>query len=327
MWDAIKSDATDKSEVHRTQVKCRLHELKYDGTVGAIRSHLNSLTEAHDELLSMGLTVDDFTPIIINSLPKSYHNLVLAISGANRTGGGNLDTEKLIVLLTEEDDYCKSEQKKGKSKSDNHALNVNKGKNAKRAKCDNCGRTGHSTPNCYQPGGTKEGQAPWQKDQSQKDQAKSGNQTKSANKTTNSSKANDKKSSGAYAFTVFEHRQLHALATNAEKTEAAVDSGASVHYCPNRKKFKTYETIAEQKIYAADGRSLSAIGKGDVEVNLLNDGHLTMVTLRNVYHVPEMTTTLILVACLDKAGFIVHFGQGLCRIESPDNQIIAEIPL
>jgi hypothetical protein len=37
--------------------------------------------------------------------------------------------------------------------------------------------------------------------------------------------------------------------------------------------------------------------------------------------------TLILVACLDKARFTAHFGWGQCQIESPNNQIIAEILL
>ena len=73
--------------------------------VGGMHSHLNSLTEMHDKLLVMGLTVYDFTSIIINSMPKSYHNLILAISRASQAGGGKIDSDNLIVLLTKEDDY------------------------------------------------------------------------------------------------------------------------------------------------------------------------------------------------------------------------------
>jgi hypothetical protein len=47
--------------------------------------------------------------------------------------------------------------------------------------------------------------------------------------------------------------QLHALATDTGKTEAAVDSSASVHYCPDHNKFMSYHTIAEKKIHAMEG--------------------------------------------------------------------------
>ena len=147
MWVAIEKDATNKSEIHQTQVRRKLHDLKYDSTIGSMCLHLNSLIEACDELLGMGLKVKDFMSIIINSMPDSYHNLVSAISGASQAMGSNLDSDCLIVLLMEEDDYQKTEQKKGKAKSDHQALNVNKGKGKEsdiKCKNPNCGRKGHT---------------------------------------------------------------------------------------------------------------------------------------------------------------------------------------
>ena len=83
MWDKIKDDAINKSEIHWTQVKRKLHQLKFDDTIGGMSSHLNSLTEMCDELLGMGISVDDFASIIINSMPESYHNLISVISRAS----------------------------------------------------------------------------------------------------------------------------------------------------------------------------------------------------------------------------------------------------
>jgi hypothetical protein len=322
MWNKIKDDAINKSEIHRTQVKRKLHQLKFDDTIGGMRSHLNSLTETRDELLGMGISVDDFASIIINSMPESYHNLVSAISGASRTAGGEIDSDNLIVLLTEEDDYRKSEQKSKKSKGDNQALNVNKGKGPRKsdAKCDNCGRKGHTAPNCFQPGGGKEGQAPWQKTQDK-------DQQKAAKATDSKSKPDDKKTGGSYAFTVFGHSHPHVLTAATQKADAAVDSGATVHYCPDRAKFVTYQTVSGPEIYAADGRALRSIGMGNIVINLPNGDESTEVTLRDVFHVPEMTTTLISVGRLDAAGYLAHFGRGMCRIEAPDNKIIAQVPL
>jgi hypothetical protein len=139
-----------------------------------------------------------------------------------------------------------------------------------------------------------------------------------ANKATDSTdKPEDKKCGGSYMFTVFKCKQLHALASSTEKTEADVDSGASIHYCPNHSKFITYRTIDEQNIYAADGQSIKAIGKGNIKIYLPYQGNHNHVTLCEVYHVPDMTTTLISVACLDRARYFVHFGQGICCIKAP----------
>jgi hypothetical protein len=105
MWNKIKDNVINKSEIHRTQVKRKLHQLKFDNVVGSMPLHHNSLTEMHDKLLGMGISVIDFASIIINSMPESYHNLVSVISRASQTARGEIDSDNLIILLTEEDDY------------------------------------------------------------------------------------------------------------------------------------------------------------------------------------------------------------------------------
>jgi len=45
----------------------------------------------------------------------------------------------------------------------------------------------------------------------------------------------------------------------------------------------------------------------------------------NVYHIPDIMTTLISVERLDNAGYTAHFGNGMCRIEAPNGKIIAKL--
>jgi hypothetical protein len=214
------------------------------------------------------------------------------------------------------------EQKSKKLKSDNQALNVNKGKGPRKsnAKCDNCGCKGHMTPNSFQPGGGKEGQVPWQNMQDK-------NQQKAAKATDSKSKPDDKKTGRSYTFTVCGHYHPHVLTPTTQKADAAVDSGATVHYCPDRAKFVTYQAVSGPEIYAADGHALHSIGMGNIIINLPNGDKSMEVTLHDVFHVPEMTTTLISVGCLDTAGYLAHFRHGMCHIKVPDNKIIAEVPL
>ncbi|KAF8239288.1 hypothetical protein L208DRAFT_1237991, partial [Tricholoma matsutake] len=49
-------------------------------------------------------------------------------------------------------------------------------------------------------------------------------------------------------------------------SEVIIDCGASNHFCPDQSKFKTYKTVPPEPIKVADGRSFSALGKGDIEV-------------------------------------------------------------
>ena len=105
----------------------------------------------------MGLKVNNFMSIIMNSMPESYHNPLLAITAV----GASLDSKHLIILLLEEDDYQKSEQKRGKSKLEHQMLNISKGKSGKKSdlKCDNCSCKGHTKNHCFQLSSGKEGQA------------------------------------------------------------------------------------------------------------------------------------------------------------------------
>jgi gag-polypeptide of LTR copia-type len=301
MWKTIMDDATDKSDIHITQVKRKLHEAKCEGNPGTVRSHLNNLTELHDELLGMGQAVDDFTSIIINSMPPSYHNLISAVNGSARSGGGFLSADDLMVILTEEDDYRKGQKK---SKGDNMALSAAKGKTAKKPVCDNCNREGHTGPNCYQSGGGKEGQAPWQQP-GWKGKPKDKTLTKSANNAMGSSKPLDNKGGGAsYAFSA------HTMSKT--PFSVTVDSGATSHFCPDRSKFITYTLIAGEEVIAADKRVMEAKGVGDIAITLPNRDSETEVILREVYHVPAMASTLISIGRIDVSNYSAHFGQGMC---------------
>ncbi|OAX34383.1 hypothetical protein K503DRAFT_652729, partial [Rhizopogon vinicolor AM-OR11-026] len=47
-----------------------------------------------------------------------------------------------------------------------------------------------------------------------------------------------------------------------------IDSGATSHFCPDRSKFVTFISIKPQDIHTADGSTVSAIGRGDVQLDL-----------------------------------------------------------
>ncbi|KAF8840091.1 hypothetical protein BDN67DRAFT_862631, partial [Paxillus ammoniavirescens] len=58
-----------------------------------------------------------------------------------------------------------------------------------------------------------------------------------------------------------------------------IDSGAMFHFCPDRSKFITFTSIQPQDVNTVDGSTVSAIGHGDVEIELPLGQKRTVVTL------------------------------------------------
>jgi hypothetical protein len=59
-----------------------------------------------------------------------------------------------------------------------------------------------------------------------------------------------------------------------------IDSGATSHFCPDCAKFITFEAIKVQDICTADGTTISALGQGDIKVDLPLGNKYTTVTLK-----------------------------------------------
>jgi hypothetical protein len=83
-----------------------------------------------------------------------------------------------------------------------------------------------------------------------------------------------------------------------------------------------------QDIHTADGSTLSAIGRGDVKVELPLGQKKTTVTLKNALYGPKMAFTLISTNQIMAAGLAVLFEGHMCKIllHAPKRDVIAEIP-
>ena len=109
---------------------------------------------------------------------------------------------------------------------------------------------------------------------------------------------------------------------------AIIDSGATSHFCPDRSKFTSYTSIEPQSIHTADSSSVSAIGRGNVSIDLPLGKTHTTVTLKDALYAPKMAFTLIATNQIAAAGLAVHFEDKICKILSPGpkRSVIAEIP-
>jgi hypothetical protein len=114
--------------------------------------------------------------------------------------------------------------------------------------CKNCGKPGHTKPDCYSKGGGKEGQ--WLKQKK-------------------FNKWREKKSEESAAVAKGEDSELFTFTCTSDyvaltdslkilkgKYGACMDSGASDHYCPERDRFQNYLPLKNRNITTADGQIL-----------------------------------------------------------------------
>ena len=179
--------------------------------------------------------------------------------------------------------------------------------------CDNCGRPSHTTIDCFSKGGGKEAEAPWKKKEKK---------TKVA--TVAVVKDEDK---NFFAFTCTSDYANIAEYLKFPKSRywTCIDSGVSNDYSPDRTKFSNYREI-ERSISSADGRSLKAVGMGDLHINLPNRSKCTPAVFKNAVHAPEMAFTLLSISKLDKYDHKVVFHKQMCTISDSKGCTIAKIP-
>ena len=254
----------------------------------------------------MGSTLSDtrFNIIIMSSLPDSYRPTLQTITAAERaskiSGGQSqqMKPDDLIAFIMEEAQHRVINDERGKNAElalVAHAKQ-SKGKAGKKKKhdkskeidsdevCENCKKPGHGKPDCWSKGGGKEGQGPKQK-----------RSTKREGKTETAVVAVGEENDDLFAFVCTSDYAGVAETLQVPKSRlgTCVDSGASRDYCPDRSKFSNYRLV-DRNITTADGRTIKAIGMGDMHVELPNGSKKTKTIFKNAIHAPEMAFTFVM---------------------------------
>ena len=280
MWNAIKADATSKTELHQIDTLKRLHQKKCSEN-DSVKTHLEELVDLRDKLAGMGAPVGDkdFRTIILASLPLSYRNLISAITVTASLSSTTIDNNHLIRILTEEADHRLILDPGGAGAGSALVVNERPAKGnrqigsagKKRTKCFNCEKLGHIKSECWAPGGGKEGQGPKQKS----------GKTKASANAASSIKSNRDSPQEEFAFVT----TMVAVKNDDFDGNILVDSGASSHFCPDKSKFVSF-VECKTTVNTADGRSFVATGRGNIETTIPNGASETVVTLKDTIYTP-----------------------------------------
>ncbi|KAL0952924.1 hypothetical protein HGRIS_014936 [Hohenbuehelia grisea] len=343
VWLGLCREYEGKSALVVIDTRRRLQDMRCAEDAN-IRDHIAEMTRMQELLAGMGTKMEDdeFTTILIGSLPQSYRPVVSTILTASRIMRTTLDSATLIGQLYEEADHRKTQGQDDRSR-ETAALAGSGGKrgNARggkpksdraKLKCPNCSKTGHTKEDCFAPGGGKEGQWPKHWKQAKED---SGTDTKpkaTAAVAASIVDASDDGNDGEFVFaadTPSTDKPVRASAAAAAPVmrSTLLDCGASRHYLAEAKSLTNPRSIAPEPVGTADGREFVCTLEGDAFMDLPNGDKTTRVRLKNALYSKSLAYNLISVSCLDKAGYKVLIGDSCATILSPKSLPIARIPL
>ena len=247
--------------------------------------------DLQEQLASMGkiLDNDEYTTVLLGSLPDSYDNVTGGLNAAADSTGNPINVDQVVRLIS--DEYDRRMLKKGKNGSDEaFAVNNQKQRDKCNIECFNCHNFGHYKSDCWAKGGGKEGQHPPRHNDSNNSSDNHGNCNRNdrsnssnnhgrnlnnCNNSNRSSNHNEDMSTAnaadieAWAAIEEVEGDKSATCTSAQVHQPQVeteryDSGASRHMSPFRHRFKNYRSIPPHAITAANKRTFYAIGTGDL---------------------------------------------------------------
>jgi hypothetical protein len=325
MWDAIVKDSAGKMLLYQVDARRRLQEMKCSEGED-IKTHLTEMNRLRQELAGMGSAVndDDFTAMIIGSLPSSFWPLLSALIASSKVSKTTLEPDDLIQYTLEEYKHCLVQERasKGDTAMTSKAGGKMKGKSKKsksksNVKCGNCGREGHTDKECWREGGGAEGQGPNQKKKTSKDSSKDSLKD-SLKELESKPTANAVMVPTDDLYTFFCTSTFDDLAASlplvpTNRRGAIIDSGASRHFCSDRSKFDDFEPL-NRAVTAADGCTFQALGMGNVKIELPNGQNRTTILLQDTLYAPDVQFTLISMSRIIKADYAVHFEGPWCEI-------------
>jgi hypothetical protein len=337
-FNVLKGQFGTRSLAVTVELRRQLGELKLKEG-GDARAHIDALRKLREELASAGDPVSDkdFFNITFASLPRSYNNILSAVSTSMQLHQKTPTAHELMnLVINEYDRMLLQNGGKLKSKGEDAAFstdgNSQKGKQRNDEPkfpwdCNNCGWKGHKKADCWEEGGGKAGKAPrgWKSHGKKPKDEKS----KASGSSADASKSKDEaEPDGVWlacteALESWEAEDTPVTTVDSAKlawsntathgaTVELYDSGASQHMSPFRDHFINFKSIPPHPILAADKRTFDAIGRGDLPIEIPNGRTKTRILLTNVLYAPSMGVTLVSIRRLTIAGYAALFHGDTC---------------
>ena len=275
-----------KKKYFRTEMK--------EGT--SMETHLKHMKEITDRLASIGAPIseEDQVVTLLGSLPPSYSTIVTALEA--RVDNVNLPFVQQALIHEEHKRSVQTDDTA--SRSDLALMGTRKYDNSRKPRCFGCGKLGHIRRDCPEKRGFPA----------------VGHNAKAAEE--EHSSESDSEGVGAFAAST-------GSVKSARMDRWLVDSGASSHMTREKNLLTSYrEFETPEKVGLGDGRSVEALGVGDVHLSMLfKMSKPKKAVVHQVLYVPKLACNLFSVRAAASRGNVVKFGQSKCWIRDRDGKL------
>lgn len=295
MWTALKRHHTRSTLATKIHVLKKLIRKQLPEN-GNMAEHLAEITQLHNRLASMGDPLKDYwlVAIILSSLNDSYDGLITALE-SRPEADLTLDYVKGKLM----DEWRRREDRSdcgGAEKALKISEKVKHEKKPKVKVCHYCGKEGHFRRECRKL------------EQDRKGKDKSGNDAKKVNnQKANLAVGSDEESEVCLAA---------GLAASGSRDDVVwfLDSGATSHMTGDASLLDHVDPTS-MSIGLADGSKIPAAGVGSTKFRATDKGGKAVtVSIKQIFHVPTLTSNLLSVSKITDEGCSVNFDKLGCTI-------------
>ncbi|RVW62457.1 Retrovirus-related Pol polyprotein from transposon TNT 1-94 [Vitis vinifera] len=296
LWNKLEQLYVRKTGNNKLFLIKKMMSLNYqDGT--PMTDHLNTFQGIINQLAGMNIKFEEEVQglWLLGTLPDSWETFRTSLSNSAPDGIMNMDLVKSCVL--NEEMRRKSQgsssqsnvlvtEKRGRSKSrgpKNRDRSKSKTNKFANVECHYCHLKGHIKKYCRQL----------------KRDIKQG---KVKEKKNDNGGEDDQVATTTSDFLIVYDSDVVNFAC--QETSWVIDSGASIHATPRKDFFTSYTSGDFGSVRMGNDGSAKAIGMGDLRLETSNG---TMLTLKNVKHIPDIRMNLISTGKLDDEGFCNTF--------------------
>jgi hypothetical protein len=333
-WAALKRLYEEKMRGLSTDLMRRFRNTKC-GENDSVRTHFKQMANVREQLAAMGKVIsdEDYTDILLTSLPSSYDQSCTSISHSTRLSWQPLTADALVEMILNE--FTQREIKKEKSNSKDEAFAADTTKPKKQ--CSNCKKRGHLKADCWAKGGGKEGQGPRSKDKGKDSMAAAEDKDVEAWTLVDEEPAEEDDTAWIVIEEAEADEDTEIVATAGgspaqpgrvhDTATELYDSGASRHMSPFCERFLTYQLIKPRPIVGADKSVFYTVGTGDLRIEVPHGESSTPIILQDALHAPNIALTIVSIDRICKAGNSVTFKGDNCTIKNRNDKTIGVIPV
>lgn len=285
-------------------------------------SYINRVRQLASTLESMQVEIDEkeLAMAVLNGLPSQYQPIITALDAIG-DDDESFTFSKVRSRLLQEEKRIQIRTKSSTSATDSALVSQsgNQGRRRSRVVCMHCGRPGHTEPDCWDKYGK-----PSMNNRKERRSKSHKKTTKEAFAMTANAQPSENCEDEDYVCLSTRPAESHSEETNRRiAAKWHVDTGCTRHMTFDRDAFTSYTPLNPHPVEFADNSSVTAVGCGDVILQIKVGSVTKKCVIKDVLHVPTLVYSLLSTSTMARKGFRSIFDDEGVHIVRKDSGLLS----